>query len=289
MRLLQRAYLGGKLMSIWPDNLLKQQISPIYTQSVIAKTPSSKSNTAKTGDQTSSINAEKWAKLMKQNLMVANNANKSYSEKTMKTADDTTYQKYCDAMVAQQIKEENDFNNQSQTQLLVLLKDARNTVVDLQDVSRVVTAAKDKVPTSDVSYDDVSEQNTYDTNLKQQQMALYKKQMYVGTDVSPNNPLSGGNVDSWVSQAINQTGVGADWTPAIKWIINMESSGNPNAQNPNSTAYGLMQILDNTWGQCGSTKTSNPVQQVVAGIDYIKQRYGTADNAKAFWQQNHWY
>lgn len=248
-------------MSSWPDNLIKPQTGPSYAQSGIARTPSSIDNAAKTGDQTSLINAEKWATIMKQNIMESTNPNKSDPDAA------PTDIASRDALVVQQIKAELDYNI-ALNQLSMLLEDAKNIVSD---------------------YGDISGQDSYDTNLKQLQLALYKKQMPIGTDVNLTNTHSAGNVDSWVSQALKQTGVGADWAPALKWIINMESSGNPNAKNPNSTAYGLMQFLDNTWDNYGHTKTADPVQQVVAGIDYIKQRYGTADNAKTFWQKNHWY
>ncbi|WP_353740065.1 transglycosylase SLT domain-containing protein [Phosphitispora fastidiosa] len=92
-----------------------------------------------------------------------------------------------------------------------------------------------------------------------------------------------------MNDAIKIAGVGADWAEPLAWIIGEESSGNPTAQNPKSTAYGLMQFLDSTWGNYGYQKTSDPVKQVVAGIDYIKKRYGTPQKAVAFHQQNGWY
>jgi hypothetical protein len=121
--------------------------------------------------------------------------------------------------------------------------------------------------------------------LKQQQISVYKSQM----NTYLNSCSVSRDVDQWIDQAIKQTEAGGDWVPALKWIISKESGGDPNAQNPNSTAYGLMQFLDTTWGNYGYEKTADPVQQIVAGIDYIKQRYGTAENAKAFWQEKGWY
>jgi SLT domain-containing protein len=51
-----------------------------------------------------------------------------------------------------------------------------------------------------------------------------------------------------------------------------------------------MQFLDGTWKTYGNgLNRNNPTDQVVAGINYIKQRYGTPQNAVAFWQKNHWY
>jgi cell wall-associated NlpC family hydrolase len=81
---------------------------------------------------------------------------------------------------------------------------------------------------------------------------------------------------------------GAQWT-ALDWLISKESSWNPAAQNPTSTAYGLFQFLDKTWAGTGGTKTSDPVLQSFYGLKYIKNRYKTPAGAKAHWESNHWY
>lgn len=102
--------------------------------------------------------------------------------------------------------------------------------------------------------------------------------------------LTGGSVKSIVQQAAARRGWGAgpNWD-ALQWIIQRESGWNPNAQNPTSTAYGLFQFLNGTWGSVGARKTSDPAAQALAGMAYIKQRYGTPANARAFWQRNGWY
>ncbi|QOP65352.1 tape measure protein [Gordonia phage Diabla] len=76
---------------------------------------------------------------------------------------------------------------------------------------------------------------------------------------------------------------GAEWE-ALNQLIGHESSWNPNAQNPSSTAYGLFQFLDSTWASVGGSKTSDPYQQAIYGGRYIKQRYGSPSAAWAFWQ-----
>lgn len=81
---------------------------------------------------------------------------------------------------------------------------------------------------------------------------------------------------------------GQQWEDA-KWIINKESSWDPNAQNPSSTAYGLFQFLDSTWAGVGATKTSDPVAQADAGAKYMKNTYGDPSGARAFWEANNWY
>ena len=70
-----------------------------------------------------------------------------------------------------------------------------------------------------------------------------------------------------------------------------ESSGDPTADNPTSTAFGLGQLLlgnrilylgrDYATIDCG--------RQLWAFRAYVRDRYGTAERAKAFWQANGWY
>jgi hypothetical protein len=80
---------------------------------------------------------------------------------------------------------------------------------------------------------------------------------------------------------------GGQWA-ALNWLVSHESSWNPNAQNPTSTAYGLFQFLDGTWKGYGP-KTSDPAKQALYGMQYIKDRYGSPEKAKAFWEAHHWY
>lgn len=83
-------------------------------------------------------------------------------------------------------------------------------------------------------------------------------------------------------------GDGPEWE-ALWSLVMHESSGNPTAQNPQSSAYGLFQLLDGTWPSTGIAKTSNPALQAEAGLRYIQSRYGTPGNAWRFWQGAHWY
>jgi muramidase (phage lysozyme) len=70
-----------------------------------------------------------------------------------------------------------------------------------------------------------------------------------------------------------------------------ESSFDNTNKNPESTAYGLFQFLDGTWGDTGISRTSDPYQQAVAAIRYIKNRpnYGDPYKALSFWDANKWY
>ncbi|MGH2816500.1 MAG: hypothetical protein ACRDLC_15230, partial [Actinomycetota bacterium] len=78
---------------------------------------------------------------------------------------------------------------------------------------------------------------------------------------------------------------------AERWIIMRESSGDPTADNPTSTAFGLGQLLlGNRILYLGEAyATTDCGRQLWAFRAYVRDRYGTAARAKAFWQANGWY
>ncbi|ATW58629.1 tapemeasure protein [Corynebacterium phage PotatoChip] len=110
-----------------------------------------------------------------------------------------------------------------------------------------------------------------------------------GGDGAPDLSSITGPIVSQVEQIFARHGFTGDQWEAAKWIVQKESSWNPNAQNPGSTAYGLFQFLDSTWAETGIGKTSDPKLQGEAGARYIKSRYGDPVSAKNFWQANNWY
>jgi len=75
------------------------------------------------------------------------------------------------------------------------------------------------------------------------------------------------------------------------WIIMRESGGDPTAANPSSTAFGLGQLLlDLRQRLLGADyDTIDCSKQLWAFRQYVQERYGTAENAKAFWLGHGWY
>jgi septal ring factor EnvC (AmiA/AmiB activator) len=78
---------------------------------------------------------------------------------------------------------------------------------------------------------------------------------------------------------------------AEQWIIMRESGGDPTADNPTSTAFGLGQLLlGNRILYLGQDyATTDCGKQLSAFRAYVRDRYGTAERAQAFWQANGWY
>jgi len=96
---------------------------------------------------------------------------------------------------------------------------------------------------------------------------------------APVRPASGGRCDL----------LGA--SSAERWIIMHESGGNPTADNPTSTAFGLGQLLlGNRILYLGADyATTDCGKQLAAFRAYVRDRYGTAAAAMAFWLAHQWY
>lgn len=95
-----------------------------------------------------------------------------------------------------------------------------------------------------------------------------------------------------LNKAFSKTGTPYSWAPLITEIVRRESSFNPNAKNPNSTAYGYGQFLQSTrnnYEKKTGLSYADPVNQLVMMMMYVKDRYGSAENALNFWNRNHWY
>jgi soluble lytic murein transglycosylase-like protein len=94
-----------------------------------------------------------------------------------------------------------------------------------------------------------------------------------------------GAVDSWIQAAIDATGVPQSWASGLQTIAEHESGLDPKAFNGNDrtasggsqTVAGLMQMLPSTFAahaQPGHNDIFNPVDNLIAAIDYIRGRYG---------------
>jgi hypothetical protein len=94
-----------------------------------------------------------------------------------------------------------------------------------------------------------------------------------------------------MKQAIAR-GVPAEWAPVLSEIVKRESSFNPYAKNPNSSAYGYGQFLTSTrnnYEKKTGLDYNDSVNQLIMMAQYVQDRYGSPQNALAFWNKNHWY
>lgn len=78
------------------------------------------------------------------------------------------------------------------------------------------------------------------------------------------------------------------------WIIQKESEGVPTAKNPNSSAYGLGQLIKSNREAYAkrfgfSPDTTDPQEQLQMMDAYVKERYGSYAEARKFWEEHNWY
>jgi hypothetical protein len=117
---------------------------------------------------------------------------------------------------------------------------------------------------------------------------------YTGADSTSGGggTVSGPSKFQTHMQTAIKRGVPADWAPLLSEIVKRESSYNPYAKNPNSSAYGYGQFLTSTrnnYEKKTGLDYNDPVNQLIMMYQYVKDRYGTPQNALAFWNKNHWY
>jgi hypothetical protein len=97
--------------------------------------------------------------------------------------------------------------------------------------------------------------------------------------------------DAALTQAMSVKGIPQSWQSGLRFIMAQESGGQVNAKNPVHSARGLFQVTAANYhlNPNGARSFGNAVEEAQGGIRYIQQRYGSADNAVAFWRQHHWY
>lgn len=97
----------------------------------------------------------------------------------------------------------------------------------------------------------------------------------------------GGNVSSWLTQALIATGTPSSWMQGMLTLIQAESGGNPGSYNGTSVlgqhATGIAQMLPETFGAhmvAGHGNISNPIDNLMSSINYIKSEYGSVYGIK---------
>ena len=88
----------------------------------------------------------------------------------------------------------------------------------------------------------------------------------------------------------NKYGYGAGQFACFDNIISRESRWNVHATNPSSGAYGLPQALPGSkMASIASDWRTNPATQIIWGVQYMDNRYGSPCEAWSFWQAHSWY
>ena len=88
----------------------------------------------------------------------------------------------------------------------------------------------------------------------------------------------------------NKFGYGSNQFDCFNNIIMRESMWRVNATNPSSGAYGIPQALPGSkMASEGSDWRTNPATQIIWGIKYMKDRYGSPCSAWSFKAAHGWY
>ena len=88
----------------------------------------------------------------------------------------------------------------------------------------------------------------------------------------------------------NKFGYGSSQFDCFDNIIMRESMWRVNATNPSSGAYGIPQALPGSkMASEGSDWRTNPATQIIWGIKYMKDRYGSPCSAWSFKSSHGWY
>lgn len=95
-----------------------------------------------------------------------------------------------------------------------------------------------------------------------------------------------------LNEAVKKYGIPTNALPYINWIIQRESSFNPTAKNPKSSAYGYGQFINSTrqgYEKKYGVSYNDPVNQIYLTYRYMVDRYGSPQKAVEFWKKNNWY
>jgi uncharacterized protein YukE len=108
-----------------------------------------------------------------------------------------------------------------------------------------------------------------------------------GTSTSTGTSASTLAIKAIVKGMLSRFGWGLDQWPSLESLVQGESSWNPNAANPTTSARGLFQKMTSIHGPIESTIEG----QANWGLNYIKGRYGSPSAAYSRWlgRNPHWY
>jgi hypothetical protein len=107
----------------------------------------------------------------------------------------------------------------------------------------------------------------------------------------PRARTSSAEAAAALTQAMAREGVPESWRPGLEFIMHKESRGQIDARNPVHSARGLFQLTRVNYhlNPRGEASFGNGVEEAQGGIRYIRQRYGTPDNAVAHFHRKGWY
>lgn len=111
-----------------------------------------------------------------------------------------------------------------------------------------------------------------------------------GKGMSAIADMSGEDPREIAKALLTEFGFGQDQFGCLDSLYNSESHWRVDADNPNSSAYGIPQALPGSkMASAGADWATNPVTQIRWGLGYIQGRYGTPCGAWSFKRGHGWY
>jgi hypothetical protein len=312
--------LTGSVNKIYDQQKAAQlaQIKADQTASV-AKLNQQKTDTAASyqgqRNQADVVSAQNVQKLRE--LMAANGLNASGENVTAQASANSDRQNSINALNLQQQSaisginnQINDVNNPAKQQAVVAsieserakaLLDAKNTAEEKAwreyTYNNMSANEKSTLEWAKQQYGEDAAWKMFELNYNGE-LAKSQSQAELSAYTGFNNSTGGGGTTTGparfqndMKQAISR-GVPAEWAPVLSQIVKRESSYNPYAKNPNSTAYGYGQFLTSTrnnYEKKTGLDYNDSVNQLIMMAQYVKDRYGSPQDALAFWNANHWY
>lgn len=95
-----------------------------------------------------------------------------------------------------------------------------------------------------------------------------------------------------LTKAVGDGKVPAQWAYALTELVGRESTWNHKAKNPSSSARGYGQFIASnvkSYEKKLKIDYDTPYGQIVAMVQYVKDRYGDPAKALKFWDKNNWY
>lgn len=159
-------------------------------------------------------------------------------------------------------------------------------ITDKQTNSQRDAIAKN-IPGTTV-WDNMMRQILLQNLTKLQAVTVHKANTLNGFGAGFHGVGSSKQISDWIKAADNFTNIPDSWLGWLNFIIQHESGGNPRAINRTDSnaqaghpSQGLMQTIPSTFAAYHDGAPNdilNPISSIVAGINYIKARYGTIFN-----------